>query len=406
MSSNTAAAPSSQTSRGFSLPLALLALVVGRLAGDMALRSPIPFLGDIAAALGQRQQDTSWLATAATLATLLAPFTGVLSARFGQRTMIFVPLSIFVIVCAVLPLTANFTVVLGLFVLMGMAKAMFDPQVQAFIGEHVPYARRGTIIGIVELSWAMSWAIGVPMFGLLLSRVAWWAPFWVIGIVALIGIVLLRKYMPITRPVAQSTATPSTGFSLTAWRTMFATPGARYVILYGITLFVAAQIPYMVYPVWFKQRFGLSVETLGYVSIALSIADLVAEVLTIFLVDRLGKQFSVRVAAVGCALSFIAFWAFSASLPGMVLALCMIYLCFEFTLVASLPVASEMVPTARSTMMGFATASAGIGRIIGAQIALPLFGPEFDRLGLVTLAGFTAATLAVVFGWLMTREKH
>ena len=164
---STQTSPKSPTSTNvllFSLPRALAALVMGRLAVDMALRSPVPFLGDIATALGQRQSDTGWLATAMTLALLLAPFTGVLSARFGQRALIFVPLGIFVVVCAVMPLAPNFTVVLLLFVLLGLAKALFDPQVQAFLGEHVPYRRRGTAIGIVELSWAVAWAIGVPMF--------------------------------------------------------------------------------------------------------------------------------------------------------------------------------------------------------------------------------------------------
>ncbi len=388
--------------KSFSLPRAIASLVVGRLAVDMALRAPVPFLGDIATAFGQSQHDVGWLATAMTLALLLAPFTGALSARFGTRRMMFIPLSLFVVMCLVLPLAPSFTTVLILFVLMGLAKAMFDPQVQAFVGEHVPYARRGTVIGIVELSWALSWAIGVPMFGLLLSRVAWWAPFWFIGLIALIAIVLLYINMPKTTPVQR---TGASGFSLAAWRTVFNTPGARYVVLFGISLFIAAQIPYMIYPIWFKRQFGLSIEWLGYVSAALSVADLLAEVLTILLVDRLGKRRSVLIAATLCALSFIAFWAFSNSLWGMLSALCLIYFFFEFALVASLPVASEMVPTARSTMMGFGTASAGVGRMIGAMIALPLFGKNFDQLGLVTTVGLMAAALAVVFARQMTRAR-
>ena len=389
----------------FSLPRALAALVMGRLAVDMALRSPVPFLGDIATALGQRQSDTGWLATAMTLALLLAPFTGVLSARFGQRALIFVPLGIFVVVCAVMPLAPNFTVVLLLFVLLGLAKALFDPQVQAFLGEHVPYHRRGTAIGIVELSWAVAWAIGVPMFGLLLSRVAWWAPFWVIGLLALFAIFLQHKFVPMTPTPSRDSRNNTNGFSLASWRVVFGTPGARYVVLFGVSLFVAAQLPYMVYPIWFKQHFNLSIEQLGFASTVLSAADLLAELLTIVLVDRIGKRRSVLIAAAGCALAFIAFWALSDSLVGMLVAMFLIYFCFEFALVASLPVASEMVPAARSTMMGFATAAAGLGRITGALIALPLFGINFDRLWLVASVGFIAAALAFAFGWRMTHQK-
>jgi len=387
--------------RSFSLPYAIGSLVLGRFAVDMAIRAPVPFLSDITAVFGQSSASTGWLATAMGLALLIAPFTGMFAHRFGQRRMVFVGLGLFVLVCAVLPLAPNISVVMGLFVLMGIGKALLDPQVQAFVGEHVPYARRGTVIGIVELSWALSWAVGVPMFGLMFSRVSWWAPFWVIGAVALLGILTIRKnaYAAL-HPASEDTA--ESRLSLRTWREVFAAPRARDVLLYGIMLFIAAQIPYLVYPLWFKQHFALSVESLGYVSIVLSFADLIAELMTIALVDRIGKRRSVLIACAGFVLAFGAFWALRGSLIGMLAALCAIYLCFEYTLVAALPVASEVVPKARSTMMGFFTASAGTGRIIGSLIAVPLFGVDGERLWLVALVGGVAAALAFVFAIRMT----
>ena len=71
------------------------------------------------------------------------------------------------------------------------------------------------------------------------------------------------------------------------------------------------------------------------------------------------------------------------------------------TLVASLPIATEMVPEARATMMGFNQASHASGRIIGSLIALPLFG--VDRLWLVALAGCVSVGVAIVFAWKATR---
>jgi predicted MFS family arabinose efflux permease len=172
----------------------------------------------------------------------------------------------------------------------------------------------------------------------------------------------------------------------------------------GIT--IAAQLPYLVYPLWMQRQFKLSIEALGIASIVIGVADFVAEVLVVGLVDRIGKRRSVLIGGVFYALAYVLFWALQGTLAGMLVALFCIYLGFEFTLVASLPIASEMVPEARATMMGFFTAASSVGRIVGSLVALPLFGqPGEDRLWLVALAGFVSVGLSVAFSGLATRVR-
>jgi len=53
---------------------------------------------------------------------------------------------------------------------------MFDPALQAFIGKQIPYERRGKVIGIVEISWAGSSLVGIPLIGLLIGAFSAGAP--------------------------------------------------------------------------------------------------------------------------------------------------------------------------------------------------------------------------------------
>ena len=165
---------------------------------------------------------------------------------------------------------------------------------------------------------------------------------------------------------------------------------------------IAGQMPFLVYPTWMKVHFHLSNGQLGLVSTVIGFADVLAEILVIVFLDRIGKRRAVLFAGAFYALAFGLFWALSASLPGMMVALFSIYLGFEFTLVASLPIASETVPESRAAMMGFNTAASASGRIVGSLIALPLFGA--DRLWLVALVGCAAVGSSLVFVALSTRR--
>ena len=155
----------------FSLHRAVAAFMLSRFAQDSASRAPLPFLGVIATAYGQDIGAVGWLSIALTLAGLVSPLTSILSQRFGSRQMLFWPPLVFVIACALLPFAPSFSSVIALFIAISLTKALFDPQVQTFIAQRVPFERRGTVIGVLELSWALSFIIGAPVFGLLVDRV-------------------------------------------------------------------------------------------------------------------------------------------------------------------------------------------------------------------------------------------
>ena len=53
------------------------------------------------------------------------------------------------------------------------------------------------------------------------------------------------------------------------------------------------------------------------------------------------------------------------------------YLSFEFTLVSSIPLMTEILPGARATLMSFNVAALSLGRALGAPLAPLLYGFGF-----------------------------
>ena len=164
---------------------AIGSLILLRGAMDAAYRAPLPFLIYIAAAFGADPAQAGWLAVALSAAGLVAPVIGVLEGWLGRRMTTILAAGGFIAACGLMPFAPSFSSVLVLYLAVGVTKALFTPQTQAFVGEAVPYERRGAAIGFVELSWALGWIIGVPVFGFLIERATWWAPFIAFGLAGL-----------------------------------------------------------------------------------------------------------------------------------------------------------------------------------------------------------------------------
>lgn len=380
---------------------AIASLVLLRGAMDAAYRAPLPFLVFIAATFGTDAAQAGWLAVALSAAGLVAPVIGPLEARLGRRTTTIIAAIAFIAVCAVMPFAPSYAAVLSLYLTLGMAKALFTPQVQAFIGDHVPYERRGTAIGFVELSWALGWIVGVPVFGFLIERASWWAPFTAFGLVGLIGLALVLRYA-----MARDATTPAPAKSrldLESVRRVWTTPAAVLVLAFGLLISFSSQLATLTYAPWLTAQFGLTPAQLGLVSIAFGIADVVAEIGVIALVDRIGKRRSVLGATLLYAASFGLVIAFSEQLGALVAALFCVFLTFEYALVASLAVASEATPGARAAMGGFVVATHSLGRIIASLIALPLFGLA-GLGGVMTVAAIVTALAVVAFGFVRINE--
>ncbi len=379
--------------RSDSIASPLAAIIALRTAINAVIRAPMPFLGAIAAAFGAAAASVGWIGLAFSLAGVLSPLAGILEVRLGRRGAALASMGLFVSVCMLLPFAPTLTVAALGFVLLGVAKALFEPQTLAFLSEIVPFERRGMAVGLVELSWALAWIIGTPLMGWFVDLGRWWLLFVLMGAAAAVCTVIFLRMMN-AHPVGRTT--PTGGFSMDGVRAVLRSAPARRMLLFSVLISAPAQLTTLVYGPWMQQQFALTPTLLGITSIVIGLADLLAELATALFVDRLGKRTSLILSTALYALALAAFWLMAGQFVPALLGLFLVFFFFEFALVTSLAVHSEMVPSARATMAGFVAASHNTSRMAASLAALPLFvagslaAPTLFGAGLIAVATVVA----------------
>lgn len=341
------------------------AATLGRLIINTSRRFVYPFAPAISRGLGVPLPAVTSLIALNQATGLLSPVFGTLSDRWGYRKMMLLALGLLgagMISVGLWPLYA----VLALGVLLGgLAKGMFDPALQAYIGEHATYERRGLFIGLMEMSWAGAALIGIPLAGLLIEHVGWQAPFLVLGVLALAALVLVRLVVPKDTRVDAAAGSEGLG---QAWRVLRASPVAWAVLAYAFLMSLGNDTVFVVYGAWLETDFGLGLVALGSATTVIGVAELTGETLTATLADRLGKERSVVLGMVLTVAGYALLPVIGQTLPLALVALFISFITFEFTVVTGFSLFTEVLPGARGTMMASVLAASSLGRMIGALL--------------------------------------
>lgn len=291
------------------------------------------------------------------------------------------------------------TVLLALF-LAGMGKAMFDPSILAYVGEKVPFQRRGTAIGILEMSWAGSSLIGIPLMGLLIARFGWRSPFLALGAAGVVGFLVLAWLFPKNGPRKSPEREDPAGDDPAADRPgMFAAfgrlrkdPLALGALIFAFFFNGANDVFFVVYGAWLEQDFGLGVVALGMATTVIGAAELIGEGMTAALADRFGLR---RALMTGAVLSAAVYSLLPLLVGSLIVALSGIFVLFvsvEFTIVVGLSYFTEILPDARATMMAGYFGAASAGRFCGALLG----GWAWTLYGIAAIG--TATALMSIIG--------
>jgi predicted MFS family arabinose efflux permease len=255
-----------------------------------------------------------------------------------------------------------------------MANFVFVPSMQAFLGDRVRYERRGLVLGLSELGWSLSFIIGVPIAGLIIERGGWRAPFpWLAGL-GLLAMLLLWAILPDDRP-ARVSAGPGVFKNLRQVLTYFP---ALAGILVALALSASNELVNLTFGVWLEQSFEVKIAALAAASAVIGVAELSSEVLVSGLVDWLGKRRAVTIGLALNGLAVLALPLLGRSLGGALAGLFLIYLTFEFTLVSSIPLMTEVIPRARATFMSTYIAAMAVGRAGGALFVPLLYNLDSE----------------------------
>jgi predicted MFS family arabinose efflux permease len=338
--------------------------------------------------------------------SILGTVFGPAADRFGNRLMMSAGLGLLsfgLLVGAFLP---YYPVILVALLLAGLGKTLFDPAMQGYIARRVPFQRRGLVIGILEISWAGSTLIGIPLVGLLIARYGWRSPFFALGAAGLIGLILMRILLKRGDPTfRESKSWP--GF----WRTMKRLASERAplgALIFGFLNSAGNDSLFVVYGAWLESSFGLSVVALGVSTIVIGAAELGGESITAIVGDSLGLIRAVKIGLIGATLAYLVLPFLGHSLPTALTGLFFIFLFTEFFIVSFLSMAAELLPQARATMIAGYLAAAGTGRVFGALIGGPVWVAGGLTATCTTSAVLTLAALGALswglHGWRREEE--
>ena len=153
-----------------SLLRAVLVLMFARFTINMTRRFMYPFVPAISQQLHVSVTGVQGLISAQSSMGLLSPFFGTFSEGFGRRRSIVATLIVMVLALLLAALYLNFWIFAVVVIAVGVMKIIYDPAVQAYLGDLIPYNRRGMVLGAMELSWAGSLIVIAPVAGFLLGE--------------------------------------------------------------------------------------------------------------------------------------------------------------------------------------------------------------------------------------------
>lgn len=376
-------------------------LLLSRLALNMQMRIVYPFLPAISRGLGVPLQTTSLLLTARAAANLSSPIFGALADRLGRRAWMLIGLAILVVGSLAVMVAPTFGAVLVVLAFLSLSKAVFDPAVLAYLGDAVPYQRRGRTMGFLALMWPASWLVGVPLGGFLITLVNWRAPFAFIALLGLISLVWMLFNPAIgqnsaSQPTARIGMRPTDSLAWLRGHLKSIKKPAWWAIMVSMLVVFASENVYIVYGAWLENQFHLSVATIGVVSIIVALAEFSAEGMSAGWVDRIGKRKAIMCGLIINSLAYLLLPHLASHLVGALFGLFLVYCSFDFCIVSALPLISELSSGARGTLLAFNVAAMAVGRLVSSLTAVRVWSASGIAGNTLISAGAVLCALIIL----------
>ncbi len=359
------------------LRVQILLFTLIRLIFNTLFRMVYPFLPVFSRGLGVNISTLSLAITNRSLVGMLGPFLTALANRRGRKFGMLFGIGLFATGAVIIAIWPSFPAFMIMLMLTTLGKYGFDPSMQAYLGDRIPYQRRGLVISFTELGWSLSFFIGIPLVSLLIAQRGWMSPFLLLAILGLGAGVVLVFMVP--RDAASEEVRNNLFHNI---REVLRYPPALAGLLIGLLGSAGNEVINLIFGVWMEDSFELMIIALGGAAAVIGLAELAGETLSGGLVDRFGKIPAIRVGLIANCFAAILFPFLGRSVPGAVVGLFLFFITFEFWLVSSIPLMTEIMPQARATLMAFNVAGLSLGRAIGA-----LMGPSLYNWGIGASAG-------------------
>ena len=223
---------------------------------------------------------------------------------------------------------------------------------------------------------------------------SWVTPFLVIMMIGVVLLVLSIWLVPSGKVVQSKGNTP--------WRNLrqvFRSWPAVAGLLAGVLFTSSNETINLIFGVWIEQQFGLDFDALTAASIVIGVSEFGGEIMTSIWLDSVGKRRMIWVfLGLNCVAAMLL--PFTGGKLGWAMAgLGFFYITFEIVLVSAMTLMTEVLPSARATMLAATIGGFSLGRMLGDLFAPSLFGVGF------WVSCLAAIILNAAAGVLLTQVK-
>lgn len=387
------------------LAATVLALTAARLVVNMTRRFGYPFASPIASALNVPLLSVQSVLALQVGIGVSSPLFGALAEQFGRKRVMVAMLVMMSAVGLLAALAPTFGVFAVVMLLFGVGKLTYDPTMLAYIGDRVPYHLRGRAIAFGELGWAGSLLVGAPLVGFLLDIATLQTVFAVFSLLLGAMALLLWLRLPDDHR-ARGAARADDALTLRqTWALLRGRPLLLLALLYPMLSAVASDLFFINYGVFMEVSFGLQLAALGLVTVVVAAAEVLGELVVMAFSDRMGKRRMSLLSMSVAMLTYPLLPLLDFSLPLALMGVFVMFLFVEIAIVSALPIYTELLPEARSAVMGGVVGMASLGRLLGGALGGLLFALTGDFRFIGVVAG-VIALLAVLVVTSFVRENN
>jgi predicted MFS family arabinose efflux permease len=277
-----------------------------------------------------------------------------------------------------------------LFAILG--KYLFDPAMQAYFGDRIPYEQRGAALAVTEVAWSLSFIAGIPLMGWLINLYGWTAPFPLLAGLGVGMFVVVWRMIP--REDAHHKRTADTRGNFRAVLTNIPALAGISIALWASA---ANELVNLIFGVWLEDSFGLKIAALAGASAVIGFSELSGEGLVALTTDRLGKPRALMLGVVANGISAVLLPVLGTTQVGALVGLFFYYITFEYIMVSHIPLMTELVPEARATMLSFNLTGHSLGRAIGAALSTFIY-QQFGFFPIVLVSVFFSVLALLALG--------
>ena len=369
----------------FGLTLSLIAsLFFVRLLVDSSFRVLYSFVPQLSAGFEVALTTFSWLLMIRSSSAIFSPMLGALADRYGRRNvMVFALLSQTLGMFGIVFLTGWWVAIPFFF--SGLAVNSYLPAQQAYLSDLVSFERRGRALASVDIAFAVSGIVVMPLVGWLFSIYGLKLPFVIMGALSVLGALMVWMFLPEARRGEPEERPAADMGSLLRQKNVRASLGVAVLLFTGVGIFMTF------WSIWLSADFGFDTVELGLMATQIGFAELFGAVLAGLIVDKLGKRRSSLLGLVLSAFFFALIPLSNGDLFWVRIAVVVTVFWVEYSIVSLFPLYGEQAPHARATIFALVALANGVGLAIGPVITTALW----EWRGLSVIAYAAAASLGL-----------